>query len=158
MGICVYESVSTHQNPERAITPLELELHDFVSHLTRVLGTKLGSSIRAVCTLDHRAVSPELPPCLCVFETGYLSGTQQLDKTWLVSESQRSSHFYLPRARIPSMGCHDWLPYMDSVDLMLVHQVFYQLIHSPALKLFKLYLCLHIIFQDIKYISNVCWI
>ena len=35
-----------------------LELQEVVSCLVWMLGTKLGSSVRLVCTLNHRAISP----------------------------------------------------------------------------------------------------
>lgn len=39
---------------------------------------------------------------------------------------------------------------MDAVDLMLAHQMLYQIGHLPVLKLFNLHVFLHIIFQDIR--------
>lgn len=39
---------------------VELELEAVVDHLTWVLGAQLGSSRRAVSTVNHRATSPTL--------------------------------------------------------------------------------------------------
>lgn len=66
--VCVYVHVYAHahefryQEGQRHSIPLEVELAAGVSHLMWVLGNKFKSSpratIRAVCALNYRAISP----------------------------------------------------------------------------------------------------
>ena len=51
--IYVYAYRVTLGGQKRPSDPLELELQVAVSHLVWVLGTKLGSSVRAAKTLSH---------------------------------------------------------------------------------------------------------
>lgn len=51
---CVYIcECSAHGEQKRTFDPVELELQVVVSHPMWVLGTRLGSSSRAVCALKH---------------------------------------------------------------------------------------------------------
>lgn len=50
--MCAYVQVSALEcKSQKSLDPLELDLHVVVSHLMWVLGTKLGSSARAVSAL-----------------------------------------------------------------------------------------------------------
>ncbi|CAO2635548.1 hypothetical protein LEMLEM_LOCUS23155 [Lemmus lemmus] len=54
----------------RGLRCLEAGVTVVVSHLTWVLGSKLGSSAKAVCTLNHKAISPA--PCCFLFGLMFL--------------------------------------------------------------------------------------
>lgn len=60
MCICVW--VCAHEfrclGRLKALAPLDLEVTGGCKHSTWVLGTELGTSVRAVCTLDYGATSP----------------------------------------------------------------------------------------------------
>jgi len=51
-------SVGTHRTEKRGSDPLELESQVLVNHMTRVLGTELESSKRAVHQLNQEAHCP----------------------------------------------------------------------------------------------------
>lgn len=55
-------SVGVHRDWRHRI-PLELELVVVVSLMTMVLGTKFGSSGRAICVLNHQAISSSPIDC-----------------------------------------------------------------------------------------------
>lgn len=56
MHVCAH----ANKGQKRSSDPLELELQTYVSFLTRVLGTKLGSSVKVVHNLKHLATPPSL--------------------------------------------------------------------------------------------------
>lgn len=50
-------SAASHRGQRKALIPLTLKVQASVSHRTWMLGTGLGSSVRAECTLNHSAIS-----------------------------------------------------------------------------------------------------
>lgn len=56
---------SAYGGQKRELDPLELELYMVISQPVWVLGTKLGTSVRAICTLIHGADSLATPSFSC---------------------------------------------------------------------------------------------
>lgn len=61
VGLCVCLHADAYRVQKRPLDPLELELQAAVGYPTRMLNTELGSSAKATCTLNHRALSLPRP-------------------------------------------------------------------------------------------------
>lgn len=125
MCMCVH----AHSRGRKRYTSPGTGVRVLVSHLTWVLGIKPGFPVRAECTPNHGAVSPE-PPLpllpLCLWNRASLwSSTHQLGQTgWPVS-SREPPISVNPEPGFPECAATTIFLTWTQVDLILARQVLY---------------------------------
>lgn len=92
--MCSWVQGGTLEVQKRVLDLMELEFQVILSHSVWVLGTKLGSSVRAACTHNFWVIF-QFPLCIFWYCWSTLVSTTSLAISW-VSLSLRNTHYFPP--------------------------------------------------------------